>query len=58
VLTPGRYVGAAEVENTGIPFDKKMAELTATLGEQFAKSAVLEKEIEKNLAALGFEVKR
>jgi len=40
----------------GIPFEEKMAELTATLSEQFAESATLEKEIRKNLAALGFEL--
>jgi len=28
VLTPGRYVGAAEVEDDGIPFEEKMAELS------------------------------
>ena len=33
VLTPGRYVGAAEVEDDGIPFEEKMSELTATLSE-------------------------
>ena len=56
VLTPGRYVGAEEAEDDGIPFEEKMAELTATLSEQFAESATLEKEIRKNLAALGFEL--
>ena len=29
-LTPGRYVGAAEIEDDGIPFEEKMAELTQT----------------------------
>ena len=28
VLTPGRYVGAEEVEDDGIPFADKMATLT------------------------------
>ncbi len=31
VLTPGRYVGAAEIEDDEVPFEEKMAELTATL---------------------------
>jgi type I restriction enzyme M protein len=31
VLTPGRYVGAAEIEDDGVPFEEKMAELSATL---------------------------
>ena len=30
-LTPGRYVGAADVEDDGEPFDEKMKRLTATL---------------------------
>jgi hypothetical protein len=33
-----------------------MAELSATLYEQFAESAKLEKEIKDNLAALGFSI--
>jgi type I restriction enzyme M protein len=52
VLTPGRYVGAADVEDDGEPFDRKMKRLTATLEEQFAESAKLEKAIRKNLSAL------
>ena len=53
VLTPGRYVGAEEVEDDGEPFEDKMARLTKTLNEQFAESARLEKDIQKNLKALG-----
>ena len=34
VLTPGRYVGAAAVEDDGEAFDKKMLRLTATLRQQ------------------------
>ncbi|TPX05814.1 SAM-dependent DNA methyltransferase [Schumannella luteola] len=37
-LTPGRYVGAAEVEDDGEPIDEKIARLTAELYEQFAES--------------------
>ena len=37
VLTPGRYVGAAEIDD-GIPFEEKMSELSATLYEQFYRS--------------------
>lgn len=55
VLTPGRYVGAVEEEDDGIPFAEKMATLTAKLSEQFAESATLEAEIKKNLAGLGYE---
>lgn len=45
VLTPGRYVGAEEVEDDGEPFDEKMKRLVAELNEQFAESAKLEKAI-------------
>jgi type I restriction enzyme M protein len=54
VLTPGRYVGAEEVEDDGEPFDEKMRRLVATLEEQFAEGARLEKEIRKNLRGLGY----
>ncbi|MCX8853295.1 type I restriction-modification system subunit M [Vibrio parahaemolyticus] len=56
VLTPGRYVGAAEELDDGIPFGEKMATLTAKLSEQFAESATLEAEIKKNLAGLGYDI--
>ncbi|MBY7893123.1 type I restriction-modification system subunit M [Vibrio fluvialis] len=56
VLTPGRYVGAADEEDDGVPFAEKMATLTAKLSEQFAESAKLEAEIKKNLAGLGYEL--
>jgi type I restriction enzyme M protein len=54
VLTPGRYVGAEEVEDDGEPFDEKMKRLVATLEEQFVEGARLEKEIRKNLRGLGY----
>ena len=54
VLTPGRYVGAAEIEDDGIPFEEKMAELSATLYEQLAEAAQLEATIKRNLEVLGY----
>jgi type I restriction enzyme M protein len=54
VLTPGRYVGAEEVEDDGEPFDAKMKRLVGTLEEQFAEGARLEQEIRKNLRGLGY----
>jgi type I restriction enzyme M protein len=54
VLTPGRYVGAAEIEDDGVPFEEKMAELSATLYEQFAESDQLEDTIKRNLEVLGY----
>ena len=54
VLTPGRYVGAEEVEDDDEPFEEKMLLLTAKLEEQFALSAKLEAEIRDNLNGLGY----
>ncbi|KFX62383.1 type I restriction-modification system subunit M [Paraburkholderia fungorum] len=54
ILTPGRYVGAAEQDEDEEPFADKMVRLTAQLAEQFEKSAELEAEIKKNLAGLGY----
>jgi len=56
VLTPGRYVGAEEIEDDGEPFEEKMTRLVAELSEQFDASAKLEKAILKNLKGLGYEV--
>ena len=53
-MTPGRYVGASEIEDDGIPFEEKMSELSATLYEQFAQSDRLEAVIERNLEVLGY----
>ena len=57
ILTPGRYVGIEEQQDDGEPFEEKMERLTKELGELFAKSHDLEKEIQNNLKAIGFEVK-
>jgi type I restriction-modification system DNA methylase subunit len=54
VLTPGRYVGAAEIEDDGVPFEEKMTELAATLYEQMRESVELDAVIRKNLEALGY----
>ena len=54
VLTPGRYVGAEEVEDDGEPFEEKMPRLVAELQAQFEESAKLEKAIKANLKGLGY----
>ena len=56
VLTPGRYVGAEEVEDDDEPFEDKMRRLTKELAEQFAESARLESAIKSNLKGLGYGV--
>ncbi len=54
ILTPGRYVGAAEVEDDGEPFEEKMKRLTAELREQTKQSAKLDKLIWANLEDIGY----
>jgi type I restriction enzyme M protein len=56
ILTPGRYVGVAETENDTEPFEDKMTRLTGQLSEMFTQSHKLEKEIKKNIGALGYEI--
>ena len=52
-LTPGRYVGIPDEEDDGIPFEQKMAELSATLNEQMEKEAQLNQEIKDQLSNIG-----
>lgn len=54
VLTPGRYVGAEEVEDDDESFDEKMLHLTAKLDQQFTESAKLEAMIRENLRGVGY----
>ncbi len=54
VLTPGRYVGAAPLEDDGIPFETKMTELSKTLYKQMKESEKLDAVIRKNLEVLGY----
>jgi type I restriction-modification system DNA methylase subunit len=54
VLTPGRYVGAPELEDDGIPFEEKMEDLTQTLYTQMAQAQKLDATIRRNLEVLGY----
>ena len=54
VLTPGRYVGAEEVEDNDEDFATKMQQLTEKLGEQMAKGAELDQLIRQKLGGLGY----
>ncbi|HEY4664940.1 MAG TPA: class I SAM-dependent DNA methyltransferase [Comamonas sp.] len=55
VLTPGRYVGAEEVEDDDEAFAEKMQRLTQQLGEQMKKGAELDAVIRQKLGGLGYE---
>ncbi len=55
VLTPGRFVGAEEVEDNDEVFAEKMQKLTEKLGEQMAKGAELDALIRQKLGGLGYE---
>ena len=54
VLTPGRYVGAAPLEDDGIPFETKMAEMSQALYKQMEESFKLDDLIRNNLEGLGY----
>ena len=53
-LTPGRYVGAEEIEDAGEPFEKKFPRLVKLLAEQFESSRALEAEIKERLAEVSW----
>ena len=55
VLTPGRYVGATELEEDDEPFEEKMVRLTKELETQFEKSRRLEKQIRQNLKRVSYD---
>lgn len=54
ILTPGRYVGIAETEDDGEPFEEKMARLTSEISKCFEESNRLQEQIKKNLEAIGY----
>jgi len=56
ILTPGRYVGAEDIEDDGEPFEAKMGMLTKTLQNQIAESDNLNSIIRQNLKHLGYEI--
>ena len=56
ILTPGRYVGIAEQEDDGEPFEDKMKRLTSELSKLLEQSHRLEDEIRKQLGSIGFTV--
>jgi type I restriction enzyme M protein len=52
VLTPGRYVGAADIEDDEVPFAERFATLRARLEEQFVEAERLTREINRALASV------
>ena len=54
VLSPGRYVGAEDIEDDDEPFEEKMKRLTVKLKELFAESAKLEQAILQHLEVLDY----
>ncbi|MEB3334025.1 MAG: N-6 DNA methylase [Cyanobacteriota bacterium] len=54
VLTPGCYVGAADLEEDEEPFDQKMKRLTALPRQQQEEETKSDAAIARNLAWLGF----
>ena len=52
VLTPGRYVGAAELEDDGVPIEEKLARLRVQLLAEFDESDRLQAVIRDHLAKL------
>jgi type I restriction enzyme M protein len=55
VLTPGRYVGATELEEDDEPFEQKMMRLTKELETEFEEGNKLEIMIRKNLQVIKSE---
>lgn len=49
VLTPGRYAGAADAEDDGVPFEEKFAALRERLEGQFEEGWELENRIQRAL---------
>ncbi len=55
-LTPGRYVGATDVEDDDEVFVEQMAKLTTDLSVLFRRGSELEVEVRKQLGRVGYAV--
>ena len=53
VLTPGRYVGAADIEDDDVPFEERFAALKAKLEGQFDEADTLTAMIRAKLRGIG-----
>jgi type I restriction enzyme M protein len=56
VLTPGRYVGAADVEDNDVPFAERFAALRSKLEEQFTEADRLTATIRLKLVGFAADV--
>lgn len=56
VLTPGRYVGAEEVEDDDEVFEEKMYRLVSQLSSQLAAGSKLDQTIVSKLTELGYDI--
>ena len=56
VLTPGRYVGAEEIEDDDIGFEMRMRTLADQLASEFEMAKTLETKIRSSLKGLGIEL--
>jgi len=56
VLTPGRYVGIPDEMEADVSFEDRMSALKMALGEQVREGQLLDEEIKKQLAKVGFVV--
>ena len=57
ILTPGRYVGVADVEVDDEPFEDKMDRMTSELSKLFENSREIEAEIKTQLNKIGVVMK-
>jgi type I restriction enzyme M protein len=55
VLTPGRYVGAKDIEDDDVPFAERFAILRAKLDAQFAEANKLTATIRDKLAGVAVD---
>jgi type I restriction enzyme M protein len=57
VLTPGLYVGAADMEEDDIPFEERFAALQGKLAQQFQETATLTEQIRAGLGMISYASK-
>ncbi len=55
-LTPGRFVGASDVEDDDVAFEERMAGLTGELTALLTRGAELEMEVRSQLARVGYDL--